>query len=61
MNILRHGVPAAKDDAKAPVSRRVEITVERETVTMLVRGQPKEGKEEPAIEDSGSESEVPPA
>jgi hypothetical protein len=38
------------------VSRRVEVTVERETVTMLVRGQPKEGTEEPVIGDSGPES-----
>jgi hypothetical protein len=50
-NILRRGVPALeagnvleagnkKDAAEAGVSRRIEVTVERETVTMLVRAQP---------------------
>ena len=61
MNILRRGVPEAEAVAEATVSRRIEITVERETVTVLVRGQPKEGTEEPIMGDSGPESEFPPA
>jgi hypothetical protein len=45
MNILRRGVPASKEAGKEGASqgsvnrRRIEVTVERETVTMLVRGQ----------------------
>jgi hypothetical protein len=44
MNILRRGVPASKETGKegasqSSVNRRIEVTVERETVTMLVRGQ----------------------
>jgi hypothetical protein len=44
MNILRRGVPASKEAGKegasqGSVNRRIEVTVERETVTMLVRGQ----------------------
>ena len=44
MNILRRGVPASKETgmegaAQGSVNRRIEVTVERETVTMLVRGQ----------------------
>jgi hypothetical protein len=53
MNILRRGVPAVEEAGKqgvaeATVNRRIEVTVERETVTMLVRSQPKVGREEPA-------------
>ena len=44
MNILRQGVLASKETGKegasqGSVNRRIEVTVERETVTMLVRGQ----------------------
>ena len=44
MNILRRGVPPSKETGKkgaaqGSVNRRIEVTVERETVTMLVRGQ----------------------
>lgn len=63
MNILRRGVPEAEAAAEATVSRRIEVTVERETVTVLVRGQPKEGTkegiEEPVMGDSSPESEFP--
>ncbi|MGA3080109.1 MAG: hypothetical protein ABSD44_01860 [Terracidiphilus sp.] len=45
MNILRRGVSAGEEashkDAPEPaVTRRIEVTVERETVTMLVRSRP---------------------
>jgi hypothetical protein len=45
MNILRRGIPAAEANSQEPLaepvmSRRVKVTVERETVTVLVRGQP---------------------
>ena len=68
MSILRRGVPAAKaasvkSVAEAPLSRRVEVTVERETVTVLVRGQPKDNEEGPASGNDGPESkllELPP-
>ncbi|MGA3159818.1 MAG: hypothetical protein ABSC77_01275 [Terracidiphilus sp.] len=44
MNILPRGVRVAraasrKNAAEATVSQRIEITVERETITVLVRGQ----------------------
>jgi hypothetical protein len=39
MNILRRNRSAMKADSNVAVSRRVEVTVDRETVTMLVRGQ----------------------
>jgi len=62
MNILRRGVPAGEEAAKksaaeATVSRRIEVTVERETVTMLVRSLPKGGRDERASGSSGPESE----
>jgi hypothetical protein len=62
MNILRRGVAASeainkKDAAEATGNRRIQVTVERETVTMLVRGQPKEAREEQASGNSGPESE----
>jgi hypothetical protein len=49
MNVLRRDLPVAvvareKSAAEATVTRRIEVTVERETVTVLVRGQPKAGK-----------------
>jgi hypothetical protein len=56
MNILRRWARATKETAqegaaKATVSRRIEVTVERETVTMLVRGQPAGNLDVPATED----------
>jgi hypothetical protein len=36
MNILRCGVPAAEAAAEATVSRRIEVTLERETVNVRV-------------------------
>ena len=53
MNILRRGVPAAKaaskkNAAQATVNQRIEVTVERETVTVLVRGQPAMSEQEAA-------------
>jgi hypothetical protein len=67
-NILRRGVPATianskKGSAEAIVNRRIEVTVERETVTMLVRGQPKENQDGPASGKDRPESdrlELPP-
>jgi hypothetical protein len=45
MNILRRRIPAAEaagknGPAEPTVNRRIMVTVERETVTVLVRGQP---------------------
>jgi hypothetical protein len=62
MNILRRGVTALeaasrKGAAEATGNRRIEVTVERETVTMLVRSLPKEGREERAGGSSELESE----
>ena len=61
MNILRRGVPEEKESAQKntqPASiRRIEVTVERETITMLVRGQPGKASEAPTIE---AEPEAPP-
>jgi hypothetical protein len=55
MNILRRGGPAAKANSKKSVaepaiSRRVKVTVERETVTVLVRGQTAKSEQEAASE-----------
>ncbi|MGO9776824.1 MAG: hypothetical protein ACLQGT_12690 [Terracidiphilus sp.] len=53
MNILRRGIPPSKETGKEGASqgsvkrRRIEVTVERETVTMLVRGQLEEVAEMP--------------
>jgi hypothetical protein len=52
MNILRRGVPASKETgmegaAQGSMYRRIEVTVERETVTMLVRGQLEQVSEMP--------------
>jgi hypothetical protein len=59
---------AAKEGtAEATVSRRIEITVERETVTMLVRGQTVMNQDVPVAEDApvkeidGLEAGHPPA
>jgi hypothetical protein len=62
MNILRRGIPALeaagrKVAAEATLNRRIEVTVERETVTLLVRGLPKDGRDERASGGSGPESE----
>ena len=67
MNILRRRVRAMKEAAKegtaeATVSRRIEITVERETVTVLVRGQPAMSKQEAeskTAEDQAGQLQVP--
>jgi hypothetical protein len=53
MSILRRGVPHSKETGKEGASqgsvkrRRIEVTVERETVTMLVRGQLEQAAELP--------------
>jgi hypothetical protein len=62
MNILRRGIPeleaaSKKSAGEATLNRRIEVTVERETVTMLVRGLAKDGKEEWASGNGGPESE----
>jgi hypothetical protein len=64
MNILRRGVPVeetTKDEKSGEemTHGRIEVTVEREWVSMLVRRQPKEGAKEPASGESGSESGPP--
>jgi hypothetical protein len=61
MNILRRRVPAAETagkngPAEATVNQRIEVTVERETVTMLVRGQPNDDQK-PASDKAGLESQ----
>ena len=55
MNILRRGAPAEEAKSKEPcaepaMSRRVKVTVERETVTVLRRGRPEENETKPAGE-----------
>jgi len=62
MNILRRRVPAAEaagknGPAEVGVNQRIEVTVERETVTMLVRGQPKQDNQKPASDKVGLESQ----
>jgi hypothetical protein len=64
MNILRRGVqvekPTKDEKTAQEIShQRIEVTLEREWVSMLVRGQPKEGAKEPASADSGPESGPP--
>ena len=64
MNILRRGVqvekPTKDEKTAQDIShQRIEVTLEREWVSMLVRGQPKEGAKEPASADSGPESGPP--
>jgi hypothetical protein len=63
MDILRRGVPAAEGNTKEispdrTVHQRVEVTVEREVVSILVRGQPKDGAQQPA--GGGAEPEAAP-
>ena len=62
MNILRRRVPAAEaagknGPAEPTVNRRIMVTVERETVTVLVRGQPKDNDRKPASDKAGLESQ----
>ncbi|MGA3161433.1 MAG: hypothetical protein ABSC77_09465 [Terracidiphilus sp.] len=62
MNILRRGATAAEANSKESFSepaknQRIEITVERETVTMLVRGQTVENHQAPALESVTPEPE----
>lgn len=62
MNILRRDIPSAEAAAKATVSRRIEVTVERETVIMLVRGQPAMSEQEAAsitAEDQAGRLQLP--
>jgi hypothetical protein len=67
MNILRRSAPEAKAKSKESVaqpamSRCVKVTVERETVTVLVRGQPAMSKQEAeskTAEDQAGQLQVP--
>jgi hypothetical protein len=64
MNILRRGVlveETTKDEKSGEeiTHGRIEVTVEREWVSMLVRGQPKGGAKEPVTGDCGPESGPP--
>jgi hypothetical protein len=70
ITIVRRGLPAPEaagknGPAEATVNRRIMVTVERETVTVLVRGQPKDNDQKPASEKAGLESQhlelLPPA
>lgn len=63
MNILRRGVPAGDEASQnntpeATVTRRIEVTVERETVTMLVRAHPVKTPDAPPQVTAGPESEL---
>jgi hypothetical protein len=58
MKILRRIVPPTEvtgkeTGAKTTVHRRIEVTVERESVSILVRGQTVVGTEKTAGEESG--------
>ena len=72
MNILRRNPPDGDDKPEKPVAgqpgaQRIELTVERETITMLVRGKadparvtPQAKPEQPAVEEhaaSGKDNE----
>ena len=67
MNILRRGGPATEANSKKSIaepamSRRVKVTVERETVTVLVRGQPAKSEQEAAsktAEDQAGRLQLP--
>ena len=67
MNILRRRVPAAEaagknGPAEPTVNRRIMVTVERETVTLLVRGQPAKSEQEAAsktAEDQAGRLQLP--
>jgi hypothetical protein len=61
MNILPRNVPAAetnskKGSARATASRRIEVTVERETINMLVRGEFKENEKGASTGAAGPDS-----
>ena len=68
MNILRRNPPDGDDEAAKPVAgqagaQRIELTVEQEWVTMLVRGNadraaapPQAIPEEPAVEEHAAEA-----
>ncbi len=56
MDILRRRVPAQEENIKEKTGegkavRRVEITVERETITMLVRRPATENQNRPSTDD----------
>jgi hypothetical protein len=62
MNILRRGAPSEEANSKEffaepAMNRRVKVTTERETVTVLVRGRPAQNQQAPASERAGLESE----
>jgi hypothetical protein len=67
MNILRRGIQAAEAKSQEPpaepvMSRRVKVTVERETLTVLVCGQPGKAAIEPqtpAVEPASAELQEP--
>ena len=64
MNILRRGIPVEKPtkdekSAQEVSHQRIEVTLEREWVSMLVRGQPKEGAKQPSSADNEPESGPP--
>jgi hypothetical protein len=55
MNILRRSLPATEaaskeNAAEGTPGRRVEVTIERETTTLLVRGRPEKNEMKPAGE-----------
>jgi hypothetical protein len=64
MNIIRRSVPATEVSggeilSEPAVSRRIEVTVERETVTVLVRGQPSQDREARGSPGDTPEAECP--
>jgi hypothetical protein len=64
MNILRRNPPDGNDKAEKPVAeqagaQRIEVTVEQEWVSMLVRGQPKTSAEAPPGEEPARASPPP--
>jgi hypothetical protein len=72
MNILRRRVLATEKKVKenpgdGKGGRRIEVTVERETITMLVRRQAMENRNAPAAEEQppreidGVKADLPPA
>ena len=55
-------LPVTQSIAKPAMSRLIKVTVERETVTLLVRGQPAKSEQEAAsktAEDQAGRSQVP--
>ncbi len=60
--IVRRDLPEAEavgenSLAETTVNRRIMVTVERETVTVLVRGQPQEDAQKSASEKAGLEAQ----